>query len=185
MCWSQTSSGILALIGALMSADQFRRCIQLRMQNKPSLRMLSQAFLYLTYTLMELLQHVQYRYGLQEMNFNSEDGTNNKCVQSVLESSNVALSVVAHILVWIQPIVHNFWCLQNTKSGKLAFRMSLFMSCLTFVVASVSLYLGYNRMLGFNPSSTEPANIYGIDIHNVHHQLCSYQGTNHLFWMFS
>ena len=187
MCWSQSTSGWFALIGALMSADQFRRFYKLYSTNQVgSTRMFSQFLLYFTYTLMELLQHIQYRVGLENM-----EGTEGRCVQSLLESPNVFFSFVAHFLVWLQPVVHNYWILHNSKKGKLAFKLSLTLAWITLIVATISLVMGYNNMFGFgkpevaqNHTPVDPAIIFGVHVHNVDSKLCSYQGPNHLFWMF-
>ena len=155
-----------------MTLDQVRRMMQIEKKEWRG-RMLSQVIMYLAYTLMEFLQFLQYWYGIE--------GT---CGST----SNITLSIVAHFLIWTQPIVHNYWCLKNTAKGRSLFRYSIFCSCLTLVIATVSLVMGYFHVGGFglnelSPEGT-PGNILGIEIQNVNSKLCSMQGPNHLYWMF-
>ncbi|KAG2386791.1 hypothetical protein C9374_001826 [Naegleria lovaniensis] len=137
--------------------------------------MFSQVVLYLAYTLMELLQFLQYHFGIE-----GTCGT----------SQNLILTTVAHILIWTQPLAHNYWCLRNTRKGRSAMRMALCSSIVTFVVASISLWMGYHHVGGFgleSSSSSESKDgsfLLGIEIQNIHPVMCSHQGPNHLYWMF-
>lgn len=55
---------------------------------------------YLLYTSMELLQFFQYLTGLAS--------TNEQCDKVAFTGINSWLTFIAHILVWLQPIVHNY-----------------------------------------------------------------------------
>lgn len=188
-----------------MTLDQVRRMHNIQ-QKEHRGRMFSQVLLYLSYTLMELLQFMQYVFGIE-----GTCGT----------SHNVILTILAHVLIWTQPIAHNYWCLKNTRKGRSAMRYALFSSFVTFLVATISLLLGYYHVGGFglesmmmkeeesfstftsssssscsSCSSSSSCNrscnrtggigghLLGIEIQNVHPVLCSYQGPNHLYWMF-
>ncbi|KAG2389274.1 hypothetical protein C9374_013834 [Naegleria lovaniensis] len=174
MCWSLTASMCFTMLGAIMTTDQIRRTLTIPKELRD--RSYSQVLFFLAYTAMEFLQFLQYCFGIE--------GT---CGST----SNVTLSIVAHFLIWTQPIVHNYWCLKNTAKGRKLFRYALCCSILTLVVATVCLIMGYFHVggfgvstNGFDPVNGTPGNILGIEIQNVNSKLCSMQGPNHLYWMF-
>jgi len=157
-----------------MTLDQVRRMLKIEKREWRQ-RAFSQVLMYFAYTMMEFLQFLQYWYGIE--------GT---CGST----SNITLSIVAHFLIWTQPIVHNYWCLKNTAKGRSLFRYALACSFFTLFLATVSLIMGYFHVGGFGlvdndvtPEGT-PGNVLGIEIQNVNSKLCSMQGPNHLYWMF-
>ncbi|EFC43364.1 predicted protein [Naegleria gruberi] len=191
MCWSMKSSFTFSCLGFIMTMDQLRRLPSA----KSKVAQLSQVFLYLTYALMEALQFFQYYYGL---------------VDSCNSESNKNLTIVAHFLVWIQPLVQNYWCLNHTLKSRSVFRFAIVASLICLIISTIALYMGYNQMMGHGPNTnhmsanelltkfgTSPKSVeitsdgYGtesrvnnIPIQNVGSSMCSYQGPNHLYWMF-
>jgi hypothetical protein len=167
-----------------MTIDQVRKYSRSKTKVQKA-AMFAQVLLYLTYFLMELLQFLQYYFGL---------------VDSCGSTSNKVLTVVGHFLVWIQPLAHNYWCLYNTLKGKTLFRYCILISTMCLVVSSISLYLGVNGLLGYTPNQIPQdhllskdftldgygtqAKVFGVVLPNIGSQLCSYQGPNHMYWMF-
>ncbi|KAG2381474.1 hypothetical protein C9374_006463 [Naegleria lovaniensis] len=196
MCWSMKSSFLFSCLGLVMTLDQVRRFLQLVPSKSQSSNMykfkkaalFSQILLYLTYFLMESLQFTQYYFGLTD---------------SCHTQSNKILTIMAHVLIWGQPLAQNYWCLKNTLKGKTLYRFTLVASFLCLIVSSISLYLGYNGMMG-HPEATNisaqasssskleiTSDAYGtesqvnhVPLQNIGTSLCSYQGPNHLYWMF-
>ena len=173
MCWSLRASLFFSILGGLMTLDQIRRTLAIRKEWRA--RSISQVLMYLSYTLMEFLQFLQYWFGIE-----GTCGT----------TSNIFLSIVAHFLIWTQPLAHNYWCLRNTAKGRSTFRYALFCSFSTLILASISLAMGYFQVGGFGVGIENdnlegvPGNVLGIEIQNVNTKLCSMQGPNHLYWMF-
>jgi len=119
-------------------------------------------FVYALYSIMEWFQYVQHLHG-----FASCDDTNTK------------LTLIAHILIWIQPIVLNlhsfYYCKDNER---ILFRFTMFCTCLTFCISSLSLYIGYMQSLtGSFPSTNEKLN-------NIGPQLCTIEEGIHFSWYF-
>ena len=122
-----------------MTLDQVIRALKVKKEWRA--RSISQVLMYLAYTLMELLQFLQYWFGIE-----GTCGT----------TQNLTLSIVAHFLIWTQPIVHNYWCLHNTAHGRSLFCYALTCSFITLIVATVSLTMGYFQVGGFGIYDTSP-----------------------------
>ncbi|KAL9646649.1 hypothetical protein ABK040_010761 [Willaertia magna] len=196
MCWSMTSSFCFAILGLIMTIDQTRWLISIKVNKE---RQFSQVLFYLTYTLMESLQFFQYYFGL---------------INTCNTTSNLILSFVAHFLIWIQPPIHNYWCLKNTLKGRTLFKFTLMVSFIVLITMTVSLLFGFynlfnfpkfnenliyknnneiynnyflyqnNTNFNFNNTIVNTVSINGIEIQNLSPTLCSSQGPNHLYWMF-
>nr|CAG4715500.1 unnamed protein product [Naegleria fowleri] len=203
MCWSMKSSFFFSCLGLVMTLDQVRRFMQVAVPSKAQssssfynfkkAALFSQILLYGTYFLMESLQFAQYYFGL---------------IDSCHTPSNQILTVVAHLLIWGQPLAHNYWCLKNTLKGKNLYRFTLVASLLCLIVSSISLYMGYYGLMGHFPKATNfseraderkrliesrtttwdaygtESSINGVPLQNIGTSMCSYQGPNHLYWMF-
>ena len=144
---------------------------------------------------MESLQFLQYYFGLTD---------------SCNTDSNKYLTIVAHLLIWGQPISHNYYCLRNTLKGKTLYRFTLVACYICLIVSSISLFMGYYGLGGHtmatnnqsahsllqstgqdtsnleitpNAYGTE-AKLFGVPLQNIGTSMCSYQGPNHLYWMF-
>ncbi|KAL9652430.1 hypothetical protein ABK040_000003 [Willaertia magna] len=183
MCWSLKSSFTFFCLGGVLSLDQIRRYSKEKDEFEKK-RLFPQIILYLTYTLMELLQFSQLYFGL---------------VDSCDSTSNQVLTLFAHILIWTQPLAHNFWCLRNTLKGKSVFRFCIVVTLICLVLSSISLSFGYFKLFGFNDegATTNDGNevftrngngtqslLFNSPIQNIGSKLCSYQGPNHLYWLF-
>ena len=182
MCWSQTSSFCFALLGAAMSIDQTRRMMQAQGKTQRT-ALFAQVLLYLTYTLMETLQFLQYWFGLTD---------------SCNTQSNKILTICQHLLIWVQPLSHNFWCWKNTLKGKSVFKFCFVTTLLCLVVSSISLYAGYNGLWGHTMNTnhisasellkskeidleitpdayTTEARLFGVPLQNIGSSMCSYR----------
>jgi len=157
MCWNKEASLTLGIIGALFTLDQFRR------YRSGQCKYLSVTLVYALYTSMELFQFAQYVHGFASC-----------------DSTNTWLTLLGHVLIWVQPIFLNFHSFSACKNqDKSLFRFSLSMSVFTALISSLSLYIGYQKSLqGTFPSTNE-------DLNNIGNQLCTKSNPIHFSWFFS
>jgi hypothetical protein len=95
------------------------------------------------------------------------------------DARNSFMTLIAHILVWIQPIILNLHSLNSCEAkDKSLMRFSTFLAVLAFVVSSWSLWIGYHQSLvGIFPTTNEK-------IHNLGAELCTKADDMHFSWFF-
>jgi hypothetical protein len=81
MCWTKQVSLTLGCLGVVMTFDNYRRW------KAGQITSIASVLVYALYTTMELFQYTQYVVGFETCN-----------------RSNEFLTLIAHILVWIQPV---------------------------------------------------------------------------------
>lgn len=150
MCFSPEISGSFFIIGAAMTAVAY--CV-------PQLR---KTYLYVLlgfYTLMELLQTIQYAY------VNECDNPKNKI-----------LTEMAYVLVIVQPLVWNILFLVRTtnKAERKVFELAIALM-LAWITVNV-----YSRIV-YNPATDKSSNKCGLFNHD---RTCTYRDTDssHLHW---
>lgn len=156
MCWSREASAIFGTLGLIVTIDS------IRMYRKGTIKHVTPIFVYGLYTTMEWFQFIQYQVGFETCN-----------------ASNSFLTLIAHILIWIQPIILNLHSLNvcNEKDKSLM-RYSTFLAILAFVVSSYALSIGYQQSLkGTFPTTNER-------IHNLGSELCTKEDGIHFSWFF-
>jgi hypothetical protein len=156
MCFTKEISAGLGTLGAIMTLDQIRR------YRKGDYPYPTTIIVYLLYTVMEWFQYVQHLHGFAQC-----------------DDINTKLTLVAHVLIWIQPIALNlhsfYYCKDNER---ILFRFTMFCTCLTFCVSSYALYVGYLQSLTNSFPSTEE------NIHNLGPQMCTVEDGPHFSWYF-
>lgn len=143
MCYSQTMSLGLALMGV---------GAYLLTKNKHPHEAMVIAF----YTSMEILQTIQYNYIDQCSTF-----------------ENKFLTIVAHILVSVQPSLWNLYRFKTNKKNKEIFAAFFWLGVIFGIFYSVRLLFGM-----FDPKA-----IFPTDEMNVSPILCTKQCLSHLCWM--
>jgi hypothetical protein len=94
------------------------------------------------------------------------------------DEKNEFMTLIAHILIWIQPIALNFHSFMYTKNDKPLMRYALFGSIAAAVTSSYALYVGYfNAKAGLFASTNER-------IHNLGPELCTKATDIHFSWYF-
>ena len=151
MCWNMSVSLIFALIhlSLYVVVDRY----------KPKYYQQFKHFL-LFYTLMELLQSLQWYIGVGDINSN------------ICPWLNTVLTVIAYILIWYQPIMF-----ASFISNKTTFVM--YYTIITFIVAMINLGLG------FIYPATEMMYLKMNGQTNYGFPTCTYMGDHgHLLWKF-
>jgi hypothetical protein len=108
------------------------------------------------YTIMEFTQMLQYYYI-------------GECTQM-----NYYLTVFVHLLLWIQPLLANFYGFCETKKNQHVFQFAMVMSFVTLVVSFIQLYVG----------EMCTSCILAENMLNVGNETCTTMGTIHLQWQF-
>lgn len=147
MCWSSSASLIFSSLGILYSLYVFINNKKYNIVDKMTL---------LFYTIMEVTQFIQY-YHIEQ------------CTPM-----NYRLTIFAHMLVWIQPFLSNYYGYYETKKNKQVFVFAMMMSFIIFVISCIQLYLGE-----YCESCGKLNNML-----NVGNNTCTTMGTVHLQWQF-
>eukprot|EP01080_Neovahlkampfia_damariscottae_P004084 gene4084-7373_t len=155
MCWSKEVSLGLGLCGVVMTLDQLRRW------KNGQHKSISVVLVYFLYSFMELFQFTQYMVGFE-----------------TCDQKNEYMTLIAHILIWIQPICLNYHSFAYTKKNKPLMRFALFGSIAAAITSSYALYLGYYASkAGLYVSTNER-------IHNIGPELCTKATDIHFSWFF-
>lgn len=147
MCWSSNASLVFALLGMSYSLYVFKNHKKYNIVDRMTI---------FFYTIMEVTQFIQYYYIEQ-------------CTLM-----NYHLTIFAHVLVWIQPFLTNYYGYVETKKDKQVFVFAMIMSFVVFVVSCTQLYLGE-----YCDSCDKLDNML-----NVGNTTCTTMGTVHLQWQF-
>jgi len=153
MCWSETASLVMTLLGVFVTVVVYLR------EHRPGHHRVD-IIIPLFYTIMEGFQWVQHVVGFE-----------------TCDAVNTRLTIVGFYLVWLQPVVWNYWGLQvSDVSSKRLFRCTLFMAIVAVIVATLALVIGMNRE--HVPYSEE----FLLQIGN---KTCTYPSKTHFYWLFS
>lgn len=151
MCFTPTISLSFAIIGVAATAYV--------VMYEPRLAATYVPVLIMFYTLMELLQTVQYSYV-------------NQCDHPV----NRALTNVAYIFVIVQPLLWNlFFYINSNRTEKKTFAAAIAMISIWMAV-NIAERLMYNKMPQHFPPKTYNESVYGTD------KTCTKRNMSHLYW---
>ncbi|BCS82678.1 hypothetical protein QLL95_gp0189 [Cotonvirus japonicus] len=117
------------------------------------------------YFVMEAFQTLQWLYGnVYDNNLFGID----KC-----DTINANFTIVAHVLIWLQPILFSYIG-YRTSHNKIFFMRFLFLNCFVLVFSLIILYAGFNMPNCFVAENS----IYGLST-------CTNKGiTGHLVWRY-
>lgn len=144
MCFTQPVSLLLSIFGSLAA-------IQLYNDERPFFTYLHFVF----YSGMEFLQFLQYFY------------TDN------CSDTNVLLTKIAYIYIWLQPILYNtFYLLTNNRNVQI-FKYNIMFSIFTFLYACDRMFTKVLHTEGIRNNEIM-----------VGPTTCTFQGKKHLYWNF-
>lgn len=147
MCWSLNASFVFSSLGIMYSYYVFKNDKKYNVVDKMTI---------LFYTIMELTQFIQYYYIEQ-------------CTPM-----NYYLTIFAHILIWVQPFLSNYYGYCETKKNEQVFIFAMIMSFIIFIVSCIQLYVGE-----YCESCGKINNML-----NAGNNTCTSMGTIHLQWQF-
>jgi len=156
MCWNKEISLTLEILGTFCTLDQYTR------YKSGNFKYFSTVLIYALYTSMEWFQFSQHVHGFEGC-----------------DSMNEKLTLLAHFLLWIQPITINFHAYSCCKKqDKSLYKYAVFACFVAGIVSTISLYIGYQKSIkGIFPLSQE-------DLNNVGNQLCTKKDHIHFSWYF-
>ena len=147
MCWSSTASIVFTILGLGYSYHVLKY-----KKEYSTTDIITTIF----YTIMEFTQMLQYYYI-------------GECSQM-----NYYLTVFVHLLLWIQPLLANFYGFCETTKNKNIFSFAMVLSFVTLIVSFIQLYVG----------ETCSSCILAENMLNVGNQTCTTMGMIHLQWQF-
>lgn len=144
MCFTQSISLVFSIIG-FSSSFYFYKI------KKPFSYYIHGVF----YSTMELLQFIQYFYI-------------NQCNTNI----NINLTYIAYILIWLQPLLFNYYYLLITNKNKIVFIYNIYLSFIIFLLSLDRVFIHF-----LHPHQNRIDEIAsGIT--------CTYSGSKHLYWNF-
>ena len=147
MCWSSTASLFFTIVGTIYTIYVYNFSKKYNIVNKISVSF---------YTLMELTQLVQYYYIGQ-------------CTPM-----NNYLTLFAHFLIWVQPLMSNYFGYIETKKNKEVFAFAMVMSIIVLIVSCIQLFVGeYCKSCDIVNNMINTGNV-----------TCTTMGIIHLQWQF-
>jgi hypothetical protein len=148
MCHNPEISALFFFIGVSVSAYVYNY--------SPSIRKTQIHFLLLFYSLMELLQTIQYYYV-------------NKCDNII----NRISTEIAYVLVILQPLLWNiFFYINSSKCEKYIFSTAIYL-CLMWMAVNIFARLTYKVI---NKPQTQEHSVFASD------KVCTRKDNSHLYW---
>lgn len=149
MCFTQSISLIFALSGSAT-------CLFFYSIKKPFHYYIHTLF----YTGMEFLQFFQYFYI-------------NQCNNSV----NIYLTDIAYILIWLQPLLFNYFYYKITLRNMNIFIYNMYLSGIIFLLSMDRLFTNFIHKMSIEDN-------YINNYITAGKSTCTYQGNKHLYWIF-
>jgi hypothetical protein len=148
MCYNPETSALFFFIGISTTIYVYNY--------SPFLRKTQIHLLLFFYSLMELLQTIQYYYV-------------NQCENII----NKILTEIAYILVIFQPLIWNiFFYINSNKCEKYIFSTAIIM-CLVWMIVNIFARVSYKRI---NKPQTQEHSVYASD------KVCTRKMNSHLYW---
>jgi len=153
MCWTKEASLVMTLFGVFVTG-------LVHFRNYRPAHHKVDVIIPLFYTIMEAFQYLQHVVGFE-----------------TCDSTNTQLTVVGFYLIWLQPVVWNYWGLVvSSDDSKRLFRCTLTMSIVSLLFSTAGLIVGF--MKGRYTYTEE----FLLQLGEV---TCTHPSDKHFYWLFN